>query len=147
MKVYMKKFSEYICRQLKHHQHSARGKTSTSLDIILNVFKCLAVSLVPLKFLLWQMHYFFLFISVDTLCKFTMMLGVYTLLFPQEELHFFPEGKGCTHLAAHSSKRVKPLSDEAAHLRHSSRSYPFNLFNRCLPKILLGPFLNTLSHL
>ena len=80
---------------------------------------------------------FFLFISVDTLCKFTMMLGVYTLLFPQEELHFFPEGEGCTHLAAHSSKRFKPLSDEAANLRHSSRSYPFNYLTTVFQKFYL----------
>ena len=28
-----------------------------------------------------------------------------------------------------------------------SRPYPFKFFKGCLPQILLGPFLNTLSHL
>ena len=28
-----------------------------------------------------------------------------------------------------------------------SRSYPFKFFKGCLPQILLGPFLNTLSHI
>ena len=28
-----------------------------------------------------------------------------------------------------------------------SRPYPFKSFKGCLPQILLGPFLNTLSHM
>ena len=28
-----------------------------------------------------------------------------------------------------------------------SRPYPFKFFKGCLPQILLGPFLNTLSHI
>ena len=28
-----------------------------------------------------------------------------------------------------------------------SRPYPFKLFKGCLPQILLGPFMNTLSHM
>ena len=43
-----------ICRQLKYHQHRIRSKIGISLEIILNAFKYLIVSLVPLKFLLWQ---------------------------------------------------------------------------------------------
>ena len=38
-----------------------RRKTGISLGINLNVFKCLKVSLVRLKFLLWQQHHFCLF--------------------------------------------------------------------------------------
>ena len=49
----LKVLSKYICRQLRYHQHKIRSKTVISLVIILNVFKCLKVSLVPLKFLLW----------------------------------------------------------------------------------------------
>ena len=48
-----KNFSEYICGKLKYHQHRIRNKTSISLEIILNVFKCLTISLAPLQFLLW----------------------------------------------------------------------------------------------
>ena len=39
---------EYICSQLKYHQHRIRGKAGISLEMILNVFKCIIVSLVPL---------------------------------------------------------------------------------------------------
>ena len=49
-----KKLSEYICRHLKYHHHRIRGKTGISLVITLNVSKFLEVSLVALKFLLWQ---------------------------------------------------------------------------------------------
>ena len=37
------------------------SKTGISLENILNLFKCLIVSLVPLKFYLWQQEYFLLF--------------------------------------------------------------------------------------
>ena len=53
------KFSEYIFRHLKQKcQHKIRSKTGISLEITVNVFKCLIVSLVPLKFFLWQQHHF-----------------------------------------------------------------------------------------
>ena len=61
IKVNIKKFSEQICRQLKYQQHRIRSKTGISLEIILNVFKCLIVLLVPLKLLLWQWQHFCLF--------------------------------------------------------------------------------------
>ena len=38
-----------------------RSKTDISLEITLNAFKCLIVSLVPLKCLLWQQNHFCLF--------------------------------------------------------------------------------------
>ena len=54
----------------------------------------------------------FLFILVDVLCEFAMVPGVYILLSPQkEEVHYSSWGQRCTHSAAHSSKRFKPLSD------------------------------------
>ena len=71
MKVNINNFFEYICRQLKYHEHSIRGEIGISLKIILNVFKCLTVSLVPLKFLLQQKHQFCLIqlsYSVNLLC-------------------------------------------------------------------------------
>ena len=51
-----------MCRQLKYHQHSIRSNIGILLEIISNVSKCLIVSLVPLKFLLWQQHHFCLFL-------------------------------------------------------------------------------------
>ena len=50
-------------------------------------------------------------ISVWILCEFVMLLDVYILLSPQEEeVHSSSCGNRCTHLAAHSSKRLNPLS-------------------------------------
>ena len=57
----IRNFCEYSRRQLKYHQHRIKSKISISSKIILNVLKCLIVSLVPLKFLLWQKHHFCLF--------------------------------------------------------------------------------------
>ena len=45
----LRNLSEHICRQQKFIQNRIRGKTSISLEDILNVFKCLIISLVPLK--------------------------------------------------------------------------------------------------
>ena len=61
IKVSIKNFSEYIFRQLKSHQHKIKSKIGISLEIALNVFKCLIVSLFPIKFLIWQQHHFCLF--------------------------------------------------------------------------------------
>ena len=60
IKETLKNLSEYICRQLKQHQRKIRSKTDISLEITLNIFKCLISSLVPIKFLRWQQHYFYL---------------------------------------------------------------------------------------
>ena len=38
VKVNIKNFSEYICRQLKHHQHSIRSEIGILLEIVLNAF-------------------------------------------------------------------------------------------------------------
>ena len=52
-----------------------------------------------------------LFILVSILCESAMLLDVYNLLSPQEEeVHSSSCGNRCTHLAAHSSKRLNPLS-------------------------------------
>ena len=51
------------------------------------------------------------FILVSIFCEFDMLLDVYILLSPQEEeVHSSSSGNRCTHLAAHSSKRLNPLS-------------------------------------
>ena len=51
----------------------------------------------------------FLFISVDVLCEFAMVPGMYILVYTQEE-DSSSWGHRCTHSGAHSSKRIKPLS-------------------------------------
>ena len=63
------------------------SKSGISLEITLNVFKCLKASLVPLKFLYTLRTTPFLFILVGTLyvCEFAMVPGVHILLCPQEE--------------------------------------------------------------
>ena len=77
-----KNFSEYICRQLKYHQHRIKNKTGISLEIILNVCKCLIVSHSKIVTLAIAS---FLFILVGVLCEFVMVQGVNILLSPQEE--------------------------------------------------------------
>ena len=59
--ILRQQFSEYNRRQLKYYQYRIISKTGISLEKILNVFKCLIVSLVPLKLLLWKQHHFCLF--------------------------------------------------------------------------------------
>ena len=60
-----------MCRQLKYLQHKKRNETDILLEIISNLFKCLTISLVPLKSLLNQKHQLNLFqltFSVNSLC-------------------------------------------------------------------------------
>ena len=73
----------WICTQLKYYQLKIRSEIGILLEIILNAFKYLTVSLstkilildiVPLSF-----------ISVSILYKFSMLPDVYILLCPQEE--------------------------------------------------------------
>ena len=61
LKKHLRNYSEYVCRQVKYNQHRIRNETGISLEIILNVFKFLIVSLTPLEFLLWQYGQFCLF--------------------------------------------------------------------------------------
>ena len=81
-KEILKNLSEYICRQLKYHQCRIRGKTGIWLEIILNVFKYSVTCSTKILTLVIAP---FLLISVDALCKFTMVPSVNILLFPQEE--------------------------------------------------------------
>ena len=58
-------------RQLEYLQHKNRNETDISLEIVSNLFKCLTISLVPLKSLLNQKHQLQLFqltFSVNSLC-------------------------------------------------------------------------------
>ena len=84
----LKHLSEYICRQLKYHQHRIRSETGMSLEIILDVFKWPIVSLVPLKILILAIAPHF-FILVGILCEFTIVLGVYILLPQKDKVQIF----------------------------------------------------------
>ena len=60
----------------------------------------------------------FLFIFVGVICEFVMVPGVYILLSPhEEEIYYSSWGPRCTHSAAHSSKRFKPLLRHVTMLR------------------------------
>ena len=49
--------------------------------------------------------------SVNILCELAMLPDMYILLFPQEEeVHCSSWGNKCTHMAAHSSKRLNLLT-------------------------------------
>ena len=96
-----------LCRQLKYYQLRVRNETGISLEIILNVSKCLTVSLfteilildiAPLPF-----------VSVGILSEFDMLPDVYILLSPREDgVYSFSWGDRCTHLEVHSSKTLNP---------------------------------------
>ena len=81
MKV--KKKNNCICRQLKYYQLKIRSETVISLEIILNAFKCLTVSLSTEVLILAIPP--LLLISVSILCKLAMLPDVYIVLSPQEE--------------------------------------------------------------
>ena len=61
MKIKIEKCSSIHLQTTKIHQRRITNKTGISLEIIVNVFTYLIVSLVLLKFLLWQQHHFQLF--------------------------------------------------------------------------------------
>ena len=104
----LKKFSEYICRQLKWHQHKIRSRSSISLEITLS----LNVSFIPCSTKILTLATApFLFILIGVFCKFAMVPSVHILLSYQEkEVHYSTGRKRCTQSAAHSSKRFEPLS-------------------------------------
>ena len=81
-----------------------------SLEIILHVFKCLLVSLVPLKFLLLTVAPF-LFILVNDLCKFAKVPGVYILLAPSGRRGTLPFLKEQMFTFSNTSKKFKPSPD------------------------------------
>ena len=107
MKVKIKK--NWIRRQIKYCKLRIRNESGISLEIILNVFKRLTVSLsteililaiAPLSF-----------ISVGSLCKLAMLPDVYILLSPQEEeVHPSSWGDRRSYLEVHSSKTLNPLT-------------------------------------
>ena len=96
-------------RQLKYYQLRIRKEIGISLEITLNASKCLAVSLFT-EILILAIAPLSL-ISVSILCELAMLPDVYILLSPlEEEVHSSSRGDICTHLEAHSSKRLDPLS-------------------------------------
>ena len=106
MKV--KKISEY-CRQLKYHQFRIRSEICILLEIILNAFKCLTVSLSTQILILAIAT--LSFISVSIIFEFTTLLDVYILLsLQEEEVNSSSCGDRCTYLKAHLSKRLNLMS-------------------------------------
>ena len=99
----------WICRQLKYYQLRIRSEVGISLEIILNDFKYLTVSLSTEIFILAMVLLFL--ISVSILCELAMVPDVYIVLSPQEEeVHSASWEDRCMHLEAHSSKRLNTLS-------------------------------------
>ena len=81
-------------------------------DIITFCTKILTVEIAP-----------FLFVSSAIPCEFAMVPYVYILLSPQEEeVHWSLRGQ-YRHLAAHSSKRLTPLSAIILYLGNESKKY------------------------
>ena len=78
----LKNFSEYICRQLKWHQHKIRSRSSISLEITLS----LSVSFIPCSTKILTLATApFLFILIGVFCKFAMVPSVHILLSYQEK--------------------------------------------------------------
>ena len=99
MKIF-KNFSEYISRKLKYHQHRIRCKTGILLEIILDLFKCFSVWLVPLKFLIRSWHHFCLFYLVSSVSL--VWCQVCTFCFPLRNMRctLLPEGTD-VHIPKH----------------------------------------------
>ena len=101
MKVTKKVFR--ISRQ--YHQLRIKSEICISLDIILNAFKFLTASL-STQILTLAIEPLLL-TSVSILYEFALLSDVYILLSTQgEEVHSSSWADWCTHLAAHSSKRL-----------------------------------------
>ena len=106
---YESKKNIWICRQLKYHQFRIRSEICILLEIILNAFKCLTVSLSTQILILAIAT--LSFISVSILFEFTTLLDVYILLsLQEEEVNSSSCGDRCTYLEAHLSKRLNPMS-------------------------------------
>ena len=107
-KEILRNFSEYIRKQLKYHQHRIRSKTGISLKIVLNVLKCLIVSLVPLKFLLWQQRRFYLFLLVSSVNL--LWCQVCTFYCPLRKMRFIILPKGTNvHIQQHIHQKYLNL--------------------------------------
>ena len=97
------------------------SKTAILLEVILNISKYIVVSLVPLKFLLWQQHRSSLFLLASSgnlpycqvctfYCPFRKKRCSGKRGAQEKEVYSSSWGCRCIHSAAHSSKRFKPLS-------------------------------------
>ena len=96
-----------IHRQLKYNPYRIK-EVGISLEIILNAFKCLTLSISSKILVLAIVP--LLFISVSILCKVSMS-NVYILLSPQEEETISSSlGDRCKYLAAQWSERLNSLS-------------------------------------
>ena len=83
-----------ICKQLKYYQLRIRSEVGISLEIILNGFKCLTVSLFVEILVLGIAP--LLMISGSILCELVMLPDFYIVLSPQEEeVHSYSWGDRC----------------------------------------------------
>ena len=80
---YKSKKNIWMWWELKYYQLTVKSEIGILLEIILNAFKCLTVSLSTETFVLAMVQ--LLWISVSILCELAMLPDVYILLFPQEE--------------------------------------------------------------
>ena len=94
-----KRHTEVNKNQYHVPPHGGNQKSRNSWIILLSA-KIIILAIAPLSF-----------ISVSIFCEFAMMPDVYILLSCQEEeVHSFSGEDICTHLEAHSSKRLNSLS-------------------------------------
>ena len=100
MKVKIKK--NWIRRQIKYCKLRIRSESGISLEIILNVFKRLTVSLSTEILILAIAP--FSFILIGSFCELA------TLSAQEEEVHTSSWGDRHTHLEAHSSKAFEPFT-------------------------------------
>ena len=103
MKVNTKIFLWIHLQTTKYHQHRKRSKTDISLVIILNVFKCLKVSLVPLKFFFGNST-IFIYFSWDSLWICYGGRYVHFIVPSQRRDTILLDVQRCTHSAANTSK-------------------------------------------
>ena len=94
------------------------------------------------SFFLWFSPYFLLIMSSKNISRNVTLKNAFIGLSTQDMGPSIQESIGLSNICGR-----QPLKNLKGYglLKHIP-SYPFNFFKGCLPQILLGPFLNTLSH-
>ena len=99
----LKILSEYICR-LPSSTWDKKWNWHFIRNYLLNVFKCLTVSVFPLTFFLWQLHHF---------CLFRLAFSVNLLSFlslKEKEVHSTSRGDKLHSTSSSTSRGFIPLS-------------------------------------
>ena len=106
---YESKKNTWICRQLKYCRLRIRRQIVVSLEIIVNAFKRLTVSLSTEILILAIAP--FSFILIGSFCELAVLPDMYILLSAQEKkVPTSSWGDRHTHLEAHSSKAFEPFT-------------------------------------